>query len=71
IDLLVVGRQYADEENVHLLPPYATLGFHLWRDLNQHLRLMVRVDNLTGERVPQTYGYPVLGTTFVVRLTAK
>jgi len=71
IDLLFVGRQYADEENVHLLPPYATVGLHISRNLSPHLNLLLRVDNLTDERVPQVYGYPVLGTTFSVRLTAK
>ena len=70
-DLLVVGRQFADEENTHLLPQYATLGVHVWRNITPHLTLLVRVDNLTGERVPQVYGYPVLGTTFSVRLTLK
>jgi outer membrane cobalamin receptor len=71
VDVLVVGRQYGDEENTHLLPPYATVGLHVRRDVAAHLSLLVRVDNLTGQRVPQVYGYPVLGTTFSVRLTAK
>ncbi|HZV79884.1 MAG TPA: TonB-dependent receptor [Candidatus Binatus sp.] len=71
VDVLVIGRQYGDEENTHLLPPYATVGLHVRRDVAPHLSLLVRVDNLTGQRVPQVYGYPVLGTTFSVRLTAK
>jgi len=71
VDLLVIGRQYADEENTILLPPYATLGLHVSRNLTQHLTLLLRVDNLTGERVPQVYGYPVLPTTLTVRLTAR
>jgi vitamin B12 transporter len=71
LDLLFVGRQYADEENLHLLPPYATVGLHVSRNLSPHLNLLLRVDNLTDQRVPQVYGYPVLGTTFSVRLTAK
>jgi vitamin B12 transporter len=70
IDVLVVGRQFADEENVHLLPPYATVGLHISRNIARHLTLLLRLDNLTDERVPQVYGYPVLGTTFSVRLTA-
>ena len=70
IDVLVIGRQFADEENVHLLPPYATLGLHVSRNIARHLTLLLRLDNLTDERVPQVYGYPVLGTTFSVRLTA-
>jgi len=70
IDVLVVGRQYADEENVHLLPPYATVGLHVSRNIARHLTLLLRLDNITDERVPQVYGYPVLGTTFSVRLTA-
>ncbi|MBV8172631.1 MAG: TonB-dependent receptor [Candidatus Eremiobacteraeota bacterium] len=71
LDLLIIGRQYADEENIHLLPPYATVGFHVMRNLDEHLSLLLRVNNLMGARVQQTYGYPVLGTTFMVRLTAK
>jgi vitamin B12 transporter len=71
LDLLFVGRQYADEENLHLLPPYATVGLHVSRNLSPHLNLLLRIDNLTDERVPQVYGYPILGTTFSVRLTAK
>jgi outer membrane cobalamin receptor len=71
IDLLFVGRQYADEENLHLLPPYATVGLHVSRNLSPHLNLLLRVDNLTDQRVPQVYGYPLLGTTFSVRLTAQ
>ena len=47
------------------------VGLHISRNLNPHLNLLLRVDNLTDERVPQVYGYPVLGTTFSVRLTAK
>jgi len=70
LDVLVVGRQFADEENVHLLPPYATVGLHISRNIARHLTLLLRLDNLTDERVPQAYGYPVLGTTFSVRLTA-
>ena len=31
--------------------------------------MTVRLDNLTGERVQDTYGYPVLGTTLSVRLS--
>jgi vitamin B12 transporter len=69
-DILLVGRQFADEENKHLLPPYATVGLHISRNLDPHLTVLLRIDNLTGERVPQVYGYPVLGTTFSVRLTA-
>jgi outer membrane receptor protein involved in Fe transport len=71
VDLLVVGRQYADEENTILLPSYATLGLHVSRNLTPHLTLLLRVDNLTDERAPQVYGYPVLPTTFTVRLTAR
>jgi outer membrane receptor protein involved in Fe transport len=71
VDLLVVGRQYADEENTILLPPYATLGLHVSRNITPHLTLLLRVDNLTDERAPQVYGYPVLPTTFTVRLTAR
>ena len=69
-DVLFVGRRYGDEENKHLLPPYATIGVHSSRDLNDRLSLMLRVDNLTGERVEQFYGFPILGTTFSIELTA-
>ncbi|MBV8171398.1 MAG: TonB-dependent receptor, partial [Candidatus Eremiobacteraeota bacterium] len=51
LDLLVIGRQYADEENIHLLPPYATVGFHVMRNLDEHLSLLLRVNNLMGARV--------------------
>jgi vitamin B12 transporter len=70
IDLVFVGARYGDEENKHFLPPYATLGVHASRALNERVSLMLRVDNLTGQRVEQSYGLPVLGTTFSVRLNA-
>lgn len=71
IDLLFVGRRYDDEENANLLPPYAQLGAYVQRALGPHLALLFRVDNATGQRVQEVYGYPVLGTTFSVRLTAR
>ena len=71
VDLLFVGRRYDDEENTHLLPPYAQVGAYVQRVLGPHLALLFRVDNATGQRVQEVYGYPVLGTTFSVRLTAK
>ena len=70
VDLVFVGRRYGDEENKHFLPPYATLGVHSSRDLNERLSLMLRVDNVTGERIEQFYGFPVLGTTFSIELSA-
>jgi vitamin B12 transporter len=71
IDLLFMGRRYDDEENAHLLPPFAQLGAYVQRALGPHLTLLFRVDNATGQRVQEVYGYPVLGATFSVRLTAK
>jgi vitamin B12 transporter len=71
IDLLFAGQRYDDEENVHLLPPYAQVGAYVSRAIGPHLTALFRVDNATGQRVQEVYGYPVLGTTFSVRLTAK
>jgi len=71
VDLLFVGQRYDDEENVHSLPPYAQVGLYVSRGIGPHVMLLFRVDNATGQRVQEVYGYPVLGATFSVRLTAK
>jgi vitamin B12 transporter len=71
VDVLFVGRRYDDEENAHLLPAYAQVGAYVSRAVGPHLTILLRVDNLTGQRVEDVYGYPVLGATFSVRLTAK
>jgi vitamin B12 transporter len=67
--LSFTGRRYADEANTISLPAYATLGAFVERPLGRGLAMTVRLDNLTGERVQDTYGYPVLGTTMSVRLS--
>jgi vitamin B12 transporter len=71
IDLLFAGQRYDDEENLHLLPAYAQVGAYVSRSISPHLTMLFRVDNATGQRVQEVFGYPVLGTTFSVRLTAK
>ncbi len=70
LDLLYVGSRYGDEENTHFLPAYVTVGAHISRLVSKHLTVTLRLNNLTGQRVEEAYGYPVLGTTFSVRLTA-
>ena len=66
LDLDYVGRRYADEKNTILLPSFATLG-GFWRiSIGTGSSLMLRVDNLTGERVQESYGYPVIGPTMSV-----
>ncbi len=68
LNLAFTGRRYANEANSVLLPAYATLGAFVERPLGRGVGLTVRLDNLTGERVQDSYGYPVLGTTVSVRL---
>jgi vitamin B12 transporter len=67
--LAFTGRRFANETNSIALPSYATLGAFVDRPLGRGYGLTVRLDNITGERVQDTYGYPVLGTTLSVRLT--
>ena len=69
-EVLFVGRRYGDEENMHLLPSYAAVGVHSSRRLNDSLTLTLRVDNVTGQRVEQVYGFPIQATTFSVELSA-
>jgi vitamin B12 transporter len=67
--LSFTGRRYANETNTISLPAYATLGAFVERPIGRGLAMTARLDNLTGERVQDTYGYPVLGTTLSVRLS--
>jgi vitamin B12 transporter len=69
MSLAFTGRRYANETNSIALPAYATLGAFVERPLGHGVGLTVRLDNITGERVEDTYGYPVLGTTLSVRLS--
>jgi vitamin B12 transporter len=69
VSLAFTGRRYANETNTIALPAYATLGAFVERPLGRGVGITVRLDNLTGERVQDTYGYPVLGTTLSVRFT--
>jgi vitamin B12 transporter len=71
LSLAFTGRRFANETNTIGLPAYATLGAFVERPLGRGVGLTVRLDNLTGERVEDTYGYPVLGTTVSVRLTVS
>ncbi len=69
LSLAFTGRRYADEANTIALPAYATVGAFVERSIGPGLAITVRADNLTDERVQDTYGYPVLGTTLSVRLS--
>jgi vitamin B12 transporter len=69
VSLSFTGKRFADEANSIELPAYASIGAFVERPLTRFLDIAVRADNLTGERVQDTYGYPVLGTTLSVRLT--
>jgi vitamin B12 transporter len=71
LSLAFTGRRYANESNTIVLPAYASLGAFVERPLGRGFGLTVRLDNLTGERVQDTYGYPVLGTTLSLRLTTS
>jgi vitamin B12 transporter len=69
LSLTFTGRRYANETNTIVLPGYASVGAFIERPIGRGLGLTLRADNLTGERVQDTFGYPVEGTTFSVRLT--
>jgi len=71
LSLAFTGRRYADEANTIALPAYANLGAFVSRPLGRGFGITVRLDNITGQRVEDTFGYPVLGTTLSVRLTAS
>ena len=63
LDLRYVGRRFADESNTIALPQYAALGAFVTHSLGGHASLTLRAENITGERVQESYGYPVLGPT--------
>ena len=63
IDLAYTGQRYADEKNTVLLPSFATLGGFGRLSLGAGSSVMLRLDDLTGERVEESYGYPVIGPT--------
>jgi vitamin B12 transporter len=69
VSLAFTGQRFANETNSIALPAYATFGAFVERPFGRGVGITVRLDNLTGERVQDTYGYPVLGTTLSVRLT--
>jgi vitamin B12 transporter len=71
MDLSFTGRRYANPSNSVSLPAYAMLGVFVERPVGRRTAVTVRVENLTGQRVQDTYGYPVLGTTFSVRLSTS
>ncbi len=66
-ELAYCGRRYANDPNTTLLPPFATLGAFVGRDIGA-MSVTLHFDNITGERVEQVPGYPVMGAT--VSLTA-
>jgi vitamin B12 transporter len=68
VDLRYVGRRFADENNTTLLPPFATVGAFARRSLGGGASLSLRADNLTGERVQESFGYPVMGPTLSLTL---
>jgi len=63
IDLDYVGVRYADEKNTVLLPSFARLDGFGRVSFGAGSSLMLRLDNITGERVQESYGYPVIGPT--------
>ena len=63
VDLDYTGRRYADEANATLLPQFATLGAFGRASIGSGSSVMLRVDNVTDERVQESFGYPVMGTT--------
>ncbi|HEY7994255.1 MAG TPA: TonB-dependent receptor [Candidatus Eremiobacteraceae bacterium] len=63
IDCAFTGQRYADEKNTVLLPSFATLGGFGRVSLGRGSSLMLRLDDLTGERTAASYGYPVIGPT--------
>ena len=69
VSLSFTGRRFANESNTIELPAYASLGAFVERPLSRGFDITLRADNLSGERVQDTYGYPVLGTTLSIRLT--
>ena len=66
--LTYVGRRYADDPNTIQLPQYASLGAYARRAIGSSA-IAVRLSNITGERVEEAPGYPVLGPTVSVTLT--
>ncbi|HET9343493.1 MAG TPA: TonB-dependent receptor [Candidatus Eremiobacteraceae bacterium] len=69
VDVDYTGQRYADEKNTVLLPSFASLGGFGRMSLGGGSSVMLRLDNLTGERVPESYGYPVLGPTMSLTFT--
>jgi vitamin B12 transporter len=61
--LQYAGRNFADDPNTELVPQFAALGAFWTTDVGNGSSVTMRVNNLTGERVEITPGYPVLGTT--------
>jgi vitamin B12 transporter len=58
-----VGRNFANDPNTLLVPQFAALSAYWSKNIGKASALVFRVDNITGERVEVTPGYPVLGTT--------
>lgn len=69
IDLRYVGERYADEAERTLLPQFASVGAFARRSLGSDTSLSLRLDNITGERVPESFDYPVTGPTLSVTLS--
>jgi outer membrane cobalamin receptor len=58
-----VGRRFADDPNTVLAAQYASVGAFLSHAFGARTKVTVRVNDLTGERVEDVPGYPVLGST--------
>jgi len=69
IDVRSVDARFADEANTTSLPPFATLGAFVSRTLGGGASVTLRADNLTGERVQESYGYPVLGPSITMTVS--
>jgi len=69
VDVRAVGGRFADEANTTKLPPFATLGAFVSRRLGGGAAIALRADNITGERVQDSYGYPVIGPSVTMTLS--
>jgi outer membrane cobalamin receptor len=65
-----VGRRFADDPNVTLLPQYAALGAYVSRRVGAS-SLALRFDNITGERVEEVPGYPTLGPSMSLTIATS
>jgi vitamin B12 transporter len=72
VDSTYVGRRFADEANTELMTPYLLTGLHVKKVLNRRLALTVRVDNVgNNHNAEDVLGYPIVGSSFSVRLSTR